>query len=160
MKRALGLVGMLFLLGMPGPVLAQDSTPAAPDSFEIAPGVVADSFVFVEGREEPVLYRLHFDPGVVYPVEPGVNLELGYAEAGTITMSLDAPVTVAQVDDTASPGEAIPAGTEFTLTVGQYLVLPPGVTGEIRNDGQEVATLSVAAVVLGEAAIPGATPAG
>jgi hypothetical protein len=139
---------------------AQDSTPTAPDSFELAPGVVADSFVFVEGREEPLLYTLHFDPDVVYAVEPGSNLELGYLEAGTLTMTLEAPVTIAQVGDTASAGEVIDAGTEVTLSVGQYFVLQPGVSGEIRNDGDEVATLSVAGVLLDGMATPGATPAG
>lgn len=161
MIRPLSLLVLLLVLCLPGPLLAQDGTPpAAPDSFQLAPGVLADSFVFVEGREEPVLYRLHFDPGVVYPVEPGPNLELGYVEAGTLTMTLEAAVTVAEVGDTASAGETMPAGTEFTMTVGQYLVLQPGVSGEIRNEGEELATLSVAAVTDAGAMPPAATPAG
>jgi quercetin dioxygenase-like cupin family protein len=161
MKRSVGLivVSLFFVLGIP--VVAQDATPAAPpDSFELAPGVTADSFVFVEGQENPSLYRLSFEPGVSYPVEPGPNLELVYMEAGSLTMQLDAPVTIGQLGDITSAGESIPADTEVTLTAGQYFVLQPGVSGEVRNDGEETATVSVAAIVLQGMATPAATPAG
>jgi hypothetical protein len=126
---ALSLV-LLCVTWSVGAVLAQDSTPAPesgpPEGFELAPGVIADSVVIVEGSENPVKYRLHFEPGVTYPVEPGVNLELALVEAGSLTMTLDAPIVVGQMGDVSSAGETIAAGTEVTLSAGQYFVLQPG----------------------------------
>lgn len=161
MKRSIGLIVVSLFLVLALPVVAQDATPEAPpESFEIAPGVTADSVVFVEGQEDPPLYRLSFEPGVSYPVQPGPNLELVYMEAGSLTMQLDAPITIGKLGDTTSSGENIPANTEVTLTVGQYFALQPGVSGEVRNDGQETATVSVAGIILEGMATPAATPAG
>lgn len=160
MKRVVALIavalfGIFTLSG-----LAQDATPGPPDSFEIAPGVTADSTVFVEGQQNPSLYRLHFQPGVSYPVQPGPNLEIAYMEAGSLTVRLDGPAIVGEVGATDVAGEAIAAGTEVTLATGQYLVLQPGVTGEVRNAGQETATVSVAGIAPGGTATPeAATPA-
>jgi hypothetical protein len=164
----LWLVGMVMaglVAGAPAiRAAAQDATPGAeelgpPDSFELAPGVVADSVVFVEGQENPSLYRLHFDAGVVYPVEPGPNLEVAYLESGSLTVTLDGAMTVGQLDDPQAPGEAIPANTEFVLEAGHYFVIPPGVSGEVRNDGDDTATVAVAGLTPAGASLPAATPA-
>jgi quercetin dioxygenase-like cupin family protein len=161
MKRSVGLIVICLFLMLGIPVVAQDATPAAPpESFEIAPGVTAGSVVFVDEQENPSLYRLSFEPGVSYPVEPGPNLELVFMEAGSLTMQLDAPVTLGQLGDTSSAGESIAADTDFTLTAGQYFVLQPGVSGEVRNDGQETATVSIAGIGVQGMATPAATPAG
>jgi hypothetical protein len=160
-------VVVLVVVSMGMSISAQEASPPAapmgpPDSFEIAPGVVADNMVFVEGAEAPVAYRLTFEPGVVYPVEPGPNLELGYMESGNLVMTLDAPVTVRQANDPQGEGEMYDAGSEFTLEAGDFLVLQPGVGGEIRNDSNEPASLSVAGLTLGGSGIatPQASPAG
>ena len=142
---------------------AQEATPppAPPGAIELAPGVTADNAVFVEGQESPPLYRLNFEPGTVYTVHPGQNLELAYVVTGHLTLVLDAPVTVAQLSTPEAPGETIPAGTEFTVSIGEYFVLPPGVGGEVRNDGEDTATVSVAGIYPGVPATPSAaTPAG
>lgn len=160
MKRVIALIAAALFGIFALPTLAQDATPGPPDSFEIAPGVTADSAVFVEGQQNPSLYRLHFQPGVSYPVQPGPNLEIAYMEAGSLTVRLNGPAVVGEVGATDVAGEAIAAGTEVTLATGQYLVLQPGVTGEVRNGGQETATVSVAGITLGDTATPGAaTPA-
>lgn len=147
-----------------GMVLAQESTPGPegepPDSFELAPGVIADNVVFAEGSESPVMYRLHFEPGVTYPVPPGVNLELAYVETGSLILTLDAPIVVGQMGAVDTAGVMVPAATEVTLTAGQYLVLQPGVAGEVRNEGSETAIVSVAGIGLQGVATPMATPAG
>jgi len=144
---------------------AQEASPPSepmgpPESFELAPGVVADSMVFVEGQENPSLYRLHFDAGVVYDVAPSTSLELVYMKTGSLTATLDGAVTVGRVGETQAQGEAIDANTEFTLETGQFFVLQPGVSGEVRNDGEQTATVSVAGLTPDGAMVPEATPAG
>ena len=168
MKRVISLMMMSLLLIFALPVTAHEGhdegTPAVgefPDSFEIAPGVTADQVVFREDTENPVLYRLHFEPGVIFPVEPSTHLEIASMEAGSLTLQLDGPAFVGDLTTSGAEGEIVPANTEITVSAGQYLVLKPGVGGEVRNDGEETATVSVAGVVLGGMATPeAATPAG
>jgi hypothetical protein len=79
-------------------------------------------------------------------MQPSPNVEIAYMEAGSLTVRLNGPAVIGQVGATDVAGEAIPAGTEATVTAGQYLVLQPGVTGEVRNGGQATATVSVAGI--------------
>jgi quercetin dioxygenase-like cupin family protein len=140
---------------------AQDATPGPPESFEIAPGVSVDNVVFAEGQDEPASYRLHFEAGVTYPVEPSPALELVYVEAGTLTMQLDAPVTIGHLAATNVGGETIDAGMEVSVTAGEYFVIAPGTGGEVRNDGEDTAIVSVAGILpTGEATPADATPTG
>lgn len=163
MRRIISLVAVIVLsLSTAVGISAQDATPPGgamgpPDSFEIAPGVVATDMVFAEG-EAPVSYRLSFEAGVVYTVEPSGNLELGYLEFGSLVFTFDAAVVTGQVGDLEAGGDVVPAGTEVTLEAGQFLVLQPGVSGEARNDGNEPAVLSVAGLTPGGGAAPMATP--
>ena len=168
MRRTINLflgVGLL-LTAMVITASAQEATPASepmgpPDVFEIAPGVTADSAVFVEGQEAPSLYRLNFAPGVTYPIAPSTNLELVYVETGILVVELDAATTVSQLDTPDAPGLPVPAGTEFTVSIGEYFVLPPGAAGVVRNEGDYTATVSVAGIAPGVSATPeAATPAG
>lgn len=155
------------LVGAHGVVAAnaQEATPPAgemgpPESFELAPGVTADSMVFVEGQENPSLYRLHFDAGVTYSIAPSTSLELAYVEAGSLTVTLDGATTVGRVGQPEADGEAMAPNTEFVLETGQFIVLQPGVSGEVRNDGDETAIVSVAGLTPSGAQMPEATPAG
>lgn len=131
---------------------AQEATPPSasmepPESVEIAPGVVADSMLFIGDQREPINYRLHFEPGVTYTIEPSGALELVYVESGELTITLDGVFTVGELRDPDTVGEAIEANLETTVTAGQFFVLQPGVGGEVRNDGDEVAGLSVAGII-------------
>lgn len=160
-------VVMLMVVSMATSLSAQESgTPEAPmgppDSFEIAPGVVADRIVFAEGMEEPVSYHLTFQDGVVYEIGATPSLEIGYMESGSLVMVVDAPVTVKHVDDTEGAGETHSAGTEFTISAGEFMVLQPGVGGEIRNESGAPAILSVAGLTPagGSIATPEASPEG
>lgn len=162
---ALLSVVVALMVAMAAGISAQDpATPPAgpmefPDSFELAPGVVADNMTFGEGAEEPSLYRLTFEAGVVYPVMPSSHLEVAIIESGSLTMTLDAAVTVTELGDTESGGEVVPANTEFVVETGQFLVLQPGVSGEVRNDGSEPARVSVAGLTPAGADMPTGTPA-
>ena len=138
---------------------AQEGTPP-PGGFEIAPGVTAEALAFAAEQEAPALYRLTFAPGVTYAFDPAPEISLAYVEVGALAITLDAPVTVTRAGATDAPGEAVAAGTEFTLVVGDYVVLPPLVDGEVRNDGQEAASVVVAGIVPSAVATPmAATPA-
>jgi hypothetical protein len=149
------VVAIVAVIGMVGAGMlaagAQDATP--PGVIEIAPGVTADQVVIFEGRETPSLYRLHFAPGVSYTVEPSDSLELAYIEAGTLTITLDAPTMRGTVGDPGAE-ELVPANTEVSLESGTYFILQPATGGTVRNDGQEPTIVSVAGVLPVTAATP------
>lgn len=159
MRRTSGLVFtiavMLFGIVVAGGLMsgagAQDASPPAggppPGEFEIAPGVIADETVFAEGREDPTAYRLTFDAGVSYTIMESPALEIAYLESGTLTMTLSAPVMIGEIGAPDMEGIAVEADTEFMLETGQYIVLPPLTTGELRNDGDEPASVSVANLI-------------
>ena len=154
-------VVLLFLVAhRVGPTVdAQEGTPPA-GGFEIAPGVTAEALAFAAEREAPPLYRLTFAPGVTYSFDPAPEISLVYVEAGALAITLDAPVTVTRAGATDAPGEAVAAGTEFTLRAGDYAAFPPLVDGEVRNAGQEAASVMVAGIVPSAMATPtAATPA-
>ncbi len=152
------LLFIMVAVGGQGPgAVAQDGTPP-PGGFEIAPGVTAE--ILPTSEDPPSLYRLHFAPDVTYPIGASPSLEIVYIESGALTFRVEAPVTVGQVGVTGAPGENVDTGTEFTVVAGDYFVLPPFVGGEVRNDGQETATVSVAGILPDAMATPTAgTPA-
>ncbi len=154
---AVGLLGLVAAVRLGSTTVSQEGSPPA---FEIAPGVTAEALAFAAGQEAPSLYRLTFAPGVTYPFVPAPDISLVYGESGALTATLDAPVTITRAAATDAPGEAIAAGTEFRLSAGDYAVFPPLVGGEVRNEGQEAASVVVAAIVPAGAATPAAaTPA-
>ncbi|CAA9541068.1 MAG: hypothetical protein AVDCRST_MAG33-18 [uncultured Thermomicrobiales bacterium] len=159
MHRLFPIVTLLLVLSLLLPtVSAQDGGPP-PGGFEIAPGVTAEALAFVEGRDEPSLYRLTFAPDTTYAIEPVPSISLGVLESGSLSFTLDVPVTVTRAGAVDDPGEAIAADEEFTLEAGDYTVLPPMAGGEIRNDGTEPAAVIVADIVPAAAGTPAATPA-
>ena len=80
-------------------------------------------------------------------------------EAGSLALTFDAPIAITRGGGAGTP-EIVEAGTAFTVKAGDYLVIPPLVTGEFRNDGQEEASLLAAAIVPSGMATPAAgTPA-
>ncbi len=151
------LFGLIAVTGLVSGAGAQDATPP-PGGFEIAPGVTAE--LLPAAQEPPSLYRLTFAPDVTYPFEGDPSIALAYIESGTLTVRVDAPVTIARADAAATPGEMVAAGTDFTVTAGEYFVLPPMATGVIRNDGPESAAFSVAGIILEAMATPTASTPG
>lgn len=161
MRRVVGFVSFLavMLLGMvsvgglvPG-AGAQDATPPT-GGFEIAPGVTAD--ILPASDDPPSLYRLFVAAGVTYEFSSDPSLAVVYVEAGTATLQVELPVTRFQTGATDAAGESFAAGTEFTVTSGDYFVLPPLATGSVRNDGNEPVEFSVAGIVPEGLATPAA----
>lgn len=141
---ALLLVGIVTVSGLAPGAGAQDATPP-PGGFEIAPGVTAE--ILPTLQDPPSLYRIQFAPGVTYEVAASSSLEVIYFESGSLTLRLDAPVTVGNLNAIDAVGENYAADTEFTVTAGDYFALPPGVGGELRNEGDEPAVVSAAGLV-------------
>jgi hypothetical protein len=71
-------------------------------------------------------------------------------------MTLGLPVTVTRSDWSV---EQVDAGTGFTVEAGDLLILPPGTTGEVHNDGGEPASITVANLIPEGMTPPAATPA-
>ena len=156
MKRIAGLAFVVLLVAAGAAGIrsgfAQEGSP--PAELEIAPGVVAYDAVFAEGEEAPVAYKLRIDPGITYDFAPAPTLDLAYVEAGKVTLRLDTATTVQRAGE---EGEPVPAGTEVAVEQGDYMVVAPLTTGQIRNDGDEPAVFSIASIrVAGVAATPAA----
>lgn len=137
---------------------AQDATPAAETA---ASGVVAEEVAFARIEEMPEspaalrVVRYRFEPGAALVTDPAAEtIAVLYVEQGTLTVQVDDPVSVTG-GGAATPIAEIAAGTAIELGPGQAIALPPAVTGEIRNGGQEPA-LVLASVI--ESAATAATP--
>jgi hypothetical protein len=98
------------------------------------------------------LQRVQIAPGgsIVTPADDP-RVVLLYVERGTLTVRNTVATTVTRGTALATPGaqaqEAIPAGTEFTMTAGDSSLSPAGSGGELRNDGTEDVVL-LAGVIL------------
>jgi hypothetical protein len=139
---------MTLTCGMLGPVStgAQESTPAAETiGVEIAPGVTFD--LMPASEDPPSLYRLRFAPGASLSFVDDPAISLVYMESGALSLELDAAVSDARPE--ASSGDEEEADSALQLSEGDYLVLPPLVAGEIRNEGQEPAAIVIAAITPG-----------
>ena len=151
------IAGILtFTCGMLGPVStrAQESTPAAETTgVEIAPGVTFD--LLPSSEDPPSLYRLRFAPGATLSFVDDPAISLVYVESGALSLALDAAVSDARPE--AASGDEEDTGSALELSQGDYLVLPPLVAGESRNEGEEPAAIVIAAITPGM--IP-ATPIG
>jgi hypothetical protein len=138
-------------LGMPYTAAAQEATPAAvADEAEVAPGV---TFTLLPASEDPPsLYRLAFEPGATlyFAGDPAISLVL--VESGAIALNMNAAVSDARV--------ATPVGDASALRMdqGDYFVLPPLVAGEIRNTGEEPASILIAAITPGQFPVVSGTP--
>jgi hypothetical protein len=120
----------------------QEATPpASADEAEVAPGV---TFTLLPTSEDPPsLYRLEFAPGATLYFAGDPAISLVFVESGAIALNMNAAVSDARA--------ATPAGTDAALPMdqGDYFVLPPLVAGEIRNDGEEPASIIIAAITPG-----------
>jgi hypothetical protein len=137
----------VFSVGGPG-ARAQEGTPPAAQAGELPEGVdgrvVASGWVQVlsPGRATLDLGRISLAPGAALPLDaddPAAALVL--IVSGTLTVQVDAPMTVARRRDPGTPPptepETIEPSAEFTMGGGDSAMFLPGATGEIRNAGEE-----------------------
>ena len=155
------LIGLVALGARPG-VGAQEATPVTEAVFE---GVTVEPLAGGSVPAYPplpadfILVRARIAPGGRIAVPAGdPSLALNYVESGTLISLNTAPVVVVRGAAMATPGaqaqEQLPANTEVTLQAGDSFVGPPGVGGEVRNEGTEEATILVALVAPAMAATP------
>ena len=150
------IVAVLALLavmqfGMTADVRAQEATPpATAEDAEVAPGV---TFALLPASQDPPsLYRLEFAPGAAlfFAGDPAISLVL--VESGALALNMNAAVSDARA--------ATPAGSAAAVMMdqGDYFVLPPLVVGEIRNSGDEPASILIAAITPGQFSAAAGTP--
>lgn len=160
---AIVLVGVLLTGRLPvHGVRAQDATPSAD---LLPPGVNAHllAFGFAPSLPAPadlVLMRFTLQPGAVLPSDPNdPSLGLVYVESGSVTLQLDAPLHItraAMVAMLATPNaafsgpEQVAANARGTLNMGDSVVGPPNVGGEVRNTGSGPAVLLLAGIASSE----------
>ena len=169
---AVVLLGLAVGLGLAGGAIAQEGTPPAEEEFELPEGVSFEALGFGTVEELPVppaelgLFRFGLEPGVRFPLDPGPEVTLAYVEAGVLTVTMEGPMTVLRAAGPGTPfpmqAETFAAGETFELAVGDSAIFPAGVAGEVRNEGNEAATVLTAEVLPAEgpAGTPGAaTPA-
>ncbi len=150
---ALVLLGSVALGARP-PAVAQEATPAMDDAME--EGFAPVSFALGVELPSPAdifVARITLASGQGFPLEesdPSSGMCL--VEAGAVTVQAEAPVTVTrggtlgeammaaeESGDLSGAMEMISAGEAVTLETGDTAYVPGGITGEIRNDGEEPA---------------------
>jgi len=150
------LVGAVAVNGVSRTSAQDEGTPT--DGSFTEEGVSFEPLAF--GETESVglgLVRITLDPGAGFPSEADdPSLALVYMEAGTLTITLEGPITVTragafdvflaspEAEDAEPPTEEIPAGQEFQLMAGDSALFPANTAGDIRNDGTEPAVGLVA----------------
>ena len=108
-----------------------------------------------ERQEIPALYRLRFAPGsVLFADTSDPSVSLVYVETGTISISIKAPVAVTRAGAIGRSPEIVVTETAILLRAGEYLVVPSFAEGTYRNEGQEVTSLLVSAIVPSKMANP------
>lgn len=133
------------------PAVAQEATPTmeeegfAPVSFALGVELPSPADIFVS--------RISLEPGQGFPLqESDPSAGMCLVESGTVTIQVDAPVSVTrgatllesmmaaeESGDIGGAMEAIPAGEAVTLETGDAAYVPGSIVGEIRNDGDEPA---------------------
>jgi len=167
-----GLLGILALHAQPV-AIAQEATPSGVEIGEVTfePVALATN-VDLPSPGNLFVARAALDPGGVVPIEerdPALGILL--VESGTLTVQVEAPMTVTRA---ASLGEAmataqatgdfhalmesVPAGQAVTLEAGDAAYIPANVAGEIRNEGQVPAVRLAFLVLPPEAMGSEATP--
>jgi hypothetical protein len=163
------LAVLLLLLGSLGPTAAQDATPpsapaaATPEPVTFRTLASGSVEILAPGTAAIAFGRVTLAPGATVPLDPtDPSATLVYMATGAATFRVEAEMTVARGARAGTPvptaPEVIPAGTEFTLSDGDSILLPPMTGGEGRNDGAEEAVAWVVTVAVFTEAAATPTP--
>jgi quercetin dioxygenase-like cupin family protein len=172
---AVVLLGILALNAQPV-ATAQEATPSAEMGMEgltftllgIAPGVT------LPGASDLEVARVGFEPGAGFPFDASDPTgALVIIEAGAITAHVaeqawmisrggalqQAMETSGAAPDLGGVLEEVAMGEEATLEVGDVAYVPGGVSGEVRNNGEERAEALIVLVGPAGMTMGDATPA-
>ncbi len=178
MRRVSLVLSVVMLLGLgalgaQSVALAQEATPAGEEMAEglaftllgLAPGVTLPSAADLQ------VARVEFAPGAGFPFAASdPNGVLAIVESGSLTVRVEeqawtisrgaalqqAMETAGAEPDMTGVLEEIAMGEEATLEVGDVAYVPGGVSGEVRNTGEEDAEALIvlagpAGMTMGEA---------
>jgi quercetin dioxygenase-like cupin family protein len=101
-------------------------------------------------QEAMSMFRIAFKPGSGFPVEKSdPTTALVTIEKGTLTITVDTDIVVLHGGNmtgqmTQQDFMTMPAGQEFTMTVGDSAVFPANTGGTVSNAGTEDAVVLVA----------------
>ena len=151
---ATGVVGDLYPRAQ-----AQDATPTAgqaaatPQAARFRTLASGSIEVLAPGTANLGLGRIVLAPGGTLPFDPAdPSAVLVYMGTGELTFRVEAPMTVARSVGVGTPvptePEAVEANTEFIMSEGDSALFPPAIAGEVRNDGDQEATVWVVSVAL------------
>ena len=97
-----------------------------------------------DDADQLVLFRMLLAPRAVFPITPAQGgVALAEVESGVLTTTVDGPTRIARAGMEPGVEEEIAAGETFTLEAGDSALYPPGLTGDIRNEGPEEVSLLV-----------------
>jgi quercetin dioxygenase-like cupin family protein len=164
---AFALVAAIALGAVPQSAAQEATPPAREDGADVdvrtRPLASAAIEILEPGTSNIVLGRLVRAPGASLPFDPNdPSASLLYVQSGELTVLADAAVAVSRGGQRGTPGagetEPEAAGTEFTLGEDDAVLLPPNITGEVRNDGTEEVTVLVVSLAHATAASGTPTP--
>jgi hypothetical protein len=143
MRRSVILVSLLAI-ALAGFASVQWASVAAQDARFINLPEDVKGFEVSGFTQIPSTFMLEYEPGasIAYDGEDRV-IYLVYVQSGTVTLRTEAPLAIMNADTTDTP-EILDAGVERVLETGKHFVLGPHVPVEIRNDGDEPASLQYA----------------
>jgi quercetin dioxygenase-like cupin family protein len=127
----------IAIMGMRPAAVAQEATPAGQEM----EGLTFEPMGFAQGVTLPspadlTAARAGFDPGAGFPLEAS-DPEGAFVviESGALTVRVEEMTWT--ISRGAGSSEEIALGAEATLEAGDSAYVPGGVTGEVRNNGQE-----------------------
>lgn len=151
---SLCLIGLVTLggagLSSLSPAVAQDATPEA--SMEQA-GITFEPLGFADHVQLPseaslILVRVTLEPGAVSPSDANdPTAALFTVESGEVTVVLEQEWSLTRSGAEFGTSETFASGEEAILEPGDVAYLPGSVAGEVRNDGDEVATGTAVLVI-------------
>jgi quercetin dioxygenase-like cupin family protein len=173
---AIVLLGAAIVAGQPG-TMAQEGTPEAVEGM-MPEGLTFTLLGFADGLELPSpavleVARSEFEPGAGFPFFPGGPTgALVIVESGSLTArveeqswtisrgaALQEAMAAAEAGgDLANAVEQVAAGAEGSLQAGDVAFVPGGVSGEVRNDGEETASALLVLIAPSGVASPAGTP--
>lgn len=137
------LLGALIVGSIASAVSAQDEMPEGVSLDVFANGIAAE---VPQEADQILLLELAMKAGSTLPLASAAQtVSLVAVREGELTGKLDTPIEIGRAD--AEPGETeeATAGTEFSLGVGDSVLIPEGAAGEITTGEDSASALMLVA---------------